>query len=160
MLDDTLSSLGLFKIIIKCPIYETRDWKRHRTAMPWLNKLIIYKDSPVLTPYLLNEFLEKKMISIEQKNIVESLLKDFYTNKVKNIQNIPIESLYALPLGTLMEIEGHITFNHLVYMLELRANAHGVNKEYQNRALKGLNLLNDYLDPSIIKYFKINQISK
>ena len=48
MLDDTVSNLGLFKVEMECPIYEFRDWFRHRKFYPIEKALLINNENPIL----------------------------------------------------------------------------------------------------------------
>ena len=138
MLTSDFKQLGIIKIKFLTSIAAARDWHRHRTGMPWSFTLALKNDQP---------FIHSNFIIPEQwQQHTKKLLKKSF-----NLFNGKIESLYAFPYGTTLEITGFFTLPDLLYTLELRSKTIGANSEYKEAALKALLLLKETLGDEVSK---------
>jgi thymidylate synthase ThyX len=112
-----------------------RDWHRHRTLYPWH----------------LGVVLSEGLISIDRRyepksELGRSKLPELLRRSTELYQRFlaagDVErAALALPLGTKVVVSASGGLRDVVYMLELRAHAHGANFEYKEQAEAALHHL-------------------
>jgi len=117
---------------IECSLAVARDWHRHRTLYPWhlgvvLDSLLLQLDRHY-TP--MSDFGKTHTEALLRRSSL--LYLEFWSRG--DYQRAAL----ALPLGTRVVVSGSGGYRDVVYMLELRAHAHGANFEYREQALEAL----------------------
>lgn len=137
-LDPMWNQLVQIHIEFQCSLAVARDWHRHRTAYPWhLN--IVSKSQEVLQIHPSYRAL------VEGATETELLLKSGQLFKKFRDAGDMEKAMLCLPLGTLVSMRTTMGLRDAVYMLELRANAHGANFEYEAQAKEALEQLRQQL---------------
>jgi len=135
-LDPTFNQLARVDITFRCSLAVSRDWHRHRTMYPW--SLDVVRDENGLIKlhggYELKSAVARDRISA----LLEKSTRAFDAFMAEGNQ---VQAMLCLPLGTEMAMSGQGGLRDVVYMLELRAYAHGANFEYKKQALEALELL-------------------
>ena len=129
---------------ILCSLAVARDWHRHRTAAPWCMEVVVGDDTLQIDPHY-----EPK--SDLGKQLVPALLQrsfEVYSEAMSN-QHITRAAM-AMPLGTQVNLISSAGLRDFLYMMELRAFAHGANFEYKEQAEECLAQLRDIAEPELV----------
>lgn len=123
------------RIDIECSLAVARDWHRHRPMYPWHLGVVMHESE----------------ISIDRRYAPRSEVGILRTPELLHQSGTLYRSFLsagdreraalALPLGTRVKVSGAGGLRDVVYMLELRAHAHGANFEYREQAEAALYLL-------------------
>lgn len=123
------------RIDIECSLAVARDWHRHRPMYPWHLGVVLHESE----------------ISIDRRYAPRSEVGILRTPELLRQSGALYRSFLsagdreraalALPLGTRVKVSGAGGLRDVVYMLELRAHAHGANFEYRGQAEAALYLL-------------------
>jgi thymidylate synthase ThyX len=134
-LDPWFNNLARASVQIECSLAVARDWHRHRTLYPWH----------------LGVVLSEGLISIDRRyepksELGRSKLPELLRRSTELYQRFlaagDVErAALALPLGTKVVVFASGGLRDVVYMLELRAHAHGANFEYKEQAEAALHHL-------------------
>jgi hypothetical protein len=130
-------------IEFQCSWAVARDWHRHRTAYPWhLNIVESEKAHPV---FLLHDAY-RHFPNVETAKPAYELFhrSRVLFNKFREAGDME-KAMLCLPFGTLVSMRTTMGLRDAVYMLELRANAHGANFEYEAQAKEALRQLKEQL---------------
>jgi hypothetical protein len=148
-IDPLFNHVGQVDIGFECSLAVVRDWHRHRTMYPW-NLSICYDPGPEGTgTLLLHPRYEPK--SEIGKARVEGMLRKSYAAAVEFIEaGDEYRAMLCLPFGTRCHLQGQGGLRDVIYMLELRRDAHGANFEYQAQAAEAMT----QLVPQLSRYGK------
>lgn len=134
-LDPWFNNLARASVQIECSLAVARDWHRHRTLYPWHLGVVLSED----------------LISIDRRyepksELGRSKLPELLRRSTELYQRFlaagDVErAALALPLGTKVVVSASGGLRDVVYMLELRAHAHGANFEYKEQAEAALHHL-------------------
>jgi thymidylate synthase ThyX len=136
-LDPYYNHLADVDITFRCSLAVARDWHRHRTAFPWVMSImwLANKDSFRIHPgYPCMSERGKALLEQAMQKSREHYLW-FHNNGMKDL------AMLCLPMGTQVELAGQAGLRDAVYLIELRANAHGANFEYEAQAREALRQL-------------------
>ena len=123
------------QVRIECSLAVARDWHRHRTLYPW-HLGVVYLDGTLCID---RRYEPKSDVAIAR---TPSLLRRSHVLYRQFLDNGDVErAALALPMGTRVVVSGVGGLRDVLYMLELRANAHGANFEYKEQAEAALYLL-------------------
>jgi len=140
-LDPYYNHLADVDITFRCSLAVARDWHRHRTAFPWVMSILWGKgDSFRIHPsYPCMSERGKSLLTQAMQKSREHYLW-FHNNGLKGL------AMLCLPMGTQVELAGQAGLRDAVYIIELRANAHGANFEYEAQAREALRQLIEKID--------------
>ena len=137
-LDPSFNQIARVDISFRCSLAVARDWHRHRTMYPWaLNIVRRFGEVGEDTPLRIHSGYEPK--SAFGKRHLGALLQK--SSKAYNDfmqAGNQMQAMLCLPLGTEVQLKGQGGLRDVIYMLELRANAHGANFEYEAQAKEAL----------------------
>jgi hypothetical protein len=123
---------------LECSLAAARDWHRHRTMYPMdLGVVVTARDKGNLT--LADGYGPRSETARHRSGDLWRLSTEKYYQylKARDTQRAAL----ALPFGTRVRLSGVGGYRDVIYALELRANAHGANFEYQGHAKTALDLL-------------------
>lgn len=125
---------------IQCSLAVARDWHRHRTMYPWHLGVVLHDDYLTIHPMYepKSEYAKAHVPALLQRST--QVYKDCMGRG--DVQRAAL----ALPMGTQVVLEGEGGYRDALYMLELRAHAHGANFEYKAQAEQALALLKSLPD--------------
>lgn len=137
-LDPCWNQLVQVHIEFQCSWAVARDWHRHRTAFPWHLNIIEDGDGTF--------YLHKAYTPLSDFQENAWLLSHSYEqfNEFREAGDME-KAMLCLPFGTLVSMRTTMGLRDAVYMLELRANAHGANHEYEAQAKEALRQLKKQL---------------
>lgn len=143
-IDPMWNQLAKVHIEFQCSWAVARDWHRHRTAFPWHLNIVKGKDGIDIHPSYQPMSMSDHHADLIEKSeeLFEKFRKDGDMEK----------AMLCLPFGTLVSMRTTMGLRDAVYMLELRAYAHGANWEYEEQALEALRLLKEQLPEDVKKY--------
>ena len=119
---------------IECSLGVARDWHRHRTLYPW--HLGVVRESLGGAISIDRHYSPK---SPKGKEALPELLARSQSVHDDFLGRGDIQrAALALPMGTKVVVSGSGGLRDALYMLELRAMAHGKNFEYEDQALEAL----------------------
>jgi len=139
-LDASLNQHLLVEVAFQCSLAVARDWHRHRAMFPWFLDLVrsMSKDIQLHPAYV-----PRSELGIAE---VPGLLRrstEVYDSFMA--EDNQMQAVLALPMGTHVQMRGTGGLRDVVYMLELRAHAHGANFEYKAQAEEAIRQLRDQL---------------
>lgn len=143
--DPSLNALVRVGLRIRCSIAAARDWHRHRTSYPWCMRVdpgtIDHHYSPMSA--LARETVP--LLLIESRRVYQRFMD----------AGSVLTAACALPLGTRVELTASGGLRDVLYMLELRQNAHGACFEYKDQATNLLSELRQKLSPDVLRLITI-----
>jgi hypothetical protein len=136
-LDPAWNQLVQVHIIFQCSWAVARDWHRHRTAFPW--SLNIVDASSCDGSFEIHRAY--KPLGTSQGDKAALMLKSYHLFEKFREAGDMEKAMLCIPFGTLVSMHTTMGLRDAVYMLELRANAHGANFEYEAQAKEALKKL-------------------
>ena len=134
-LDPWFNHLARASIQIECSLAVARDWHRHRTLYPWHLGVVLSDDVISLDRrYEPKSELGRAKLTELLRRSTALYLRFLHAGDVER-------AALALPLGTKVVVSASGGLRDVVYMLELRAHAHGANFEYKEQAEAALHHL-------------------
>jgi hypothetical protein len=130
-------------ITFRCSLAVSRDWHRHRTMYPWSLDIVRENGGEIN----LHRAYEPKS-DLGKAKFTELMVKstdafDYFMGRGDQMR-----AMLCLPLGTEVMMTGQGGLRDVVYMLELRRDAHGANFEYQAQAADAMEQLTEQLTGS------------
>jgi hypothetical protein len=113
-----------------------RDWHRHRTLYPWHLGVVLGEEDQV---QIAAAYSPRSALGLAKTPELLKQSSEIYCSALANHDKV--RAALALPLGTRVVLSGSGGYRDVLYMLELRAFAHGANFEYRAQALEGLSCL-------------------
>ena len=144
-LDPALNQTLQVSVAYQCSLAAARDHHRHRTMYPWTLDVVRPSTGAVAQDLEIHPAY-KPMSKIGQEKTRDLLRKS--TRLYDEFQGTgnQMQAMLALPLGTRVRLKGQGGLRDVVYMLELRANAHGANFEYKAQAIEAMSQLKTQLE--------------
>lgn len=143
-LDPIWNQLVRVDIAFQCSWAVARDWHRHRTAFPW--KLDIVRDGLVGSKVGFSLHPAYRILKEEHEaKAAQLLIRSMELFDRFKADGDMEKAMLCVPFGALVSVRTNMGLRDAVYMLELRANAHGANFEYEAQAKKALELLKEQL---------------
>lgn len=157
-LDPTWNQIARVTLEFQCSWAVARDWHRHRTAYPWhLNIVVESLDVGFEggVPNIIEGIFQchsayQPLTDIGQQP--EQWQKATELFKMFRDKGDMEKAMLCLPFGTLVSMRTSMGLRDAVYMLELRANAHGANFEYEAQAKEALRQMKVGLGPVLTSY--------
>jgi hypothetical protein len=142
-IDPVFNHLGQVDITFRCSLAVSRDWHRHRTMYPWSLDIVRENGGEIN----LHRAYEPKS-DLGKAKFTELMVKstdafDYFMGRGDQMR-----AMLCLPLGTEVMMTGQGGLRDVVYMLELRRDAHGANFEYQAQAADAMEQLTEQLGES------------
>jgi thymidylate synthase ThyX len=147
-LDPSWNQFIQVTIEFQCSWAVARDWHRHRTAYPW-NLDIVSSSEHMLRLHKSYPFVGSVAVKMDGPvpRYAQLLVQSSELFKKFKSEGDMEKAMLCLPLGTLVSMTTTMGLRDAVYMLELRANAHGANFEYERQAKEALKQLRKALGP-------------
>ena len=146
-LDPMWNQLVQVYIEFQCSFAVARDWHRHRTAFPWNLNIVqepgpspIFKFHSAYVPMYDPDDVE----DFGGDRVAAMAVSTALFNEFREAGDME-KAMLCIPFGTLVSMRTTMGLRDAVYMLELRANAHGANFEYEAQAKEALRQLKEQL---------------
>lgn len=137
-LDAAANSTFRVGVTFRCSLAVARDWHRHRTLFPWHLQVVRGADG-----LLQIDHHYAPMSEVAKAKLPDLLRRSTEVFDAFMREGNVVQAALALPLGTRVRLRGQGGLRDVLYMLELRKNAHGANFEYKEQATTGLDLLRE-----------------
>ena len=134
--DQYFNNHARVKVDIRPSLAAARDWHRHRTFYPWHMRIV--KPITLHSKYQLRAASDAEIIKLMSKT------REYYKHFMK--RGDQYSAMLCLPLGTKVVMSAQPGLRDFIYAMELRANAHGANFEYEAQAKLALKLLKQRLE--------------
>ena len=162
--DSTYNQIARINFSIPCSLAASRDWHRHRSAMPWKLKVLLagHPDMKILglgLPDGASIQIDPRYTPISEfgKQNVDRYLSMCSKSFLEHIDTGDRwGAMLCLPLGTRVRMSAQSGLKDFVYMTELRGYTHGANFEYQEQARELLIQLKELLPPKLAYHLGLN----
>ena len=136
-MDPWFNHYARVSVQIECSLAVARDWHRHRTLYPWHLGVVLTQGVIVIDRrYEPKSELGRSKLPELLRRSTELYRRFLDAGDVER-------AALALPLGTKVVVSASGGLRDVVYMLELRAHAHGANFEYKEQAESALHELDE-----------------
>jgi hypothetical protein len=138
-LDPALNTHFRVNVEIRCSLAVARDWHRHRTMYPWQLYVVTVEDQIVL-----DHHYEPKS-DFGKAHTPDLLRRSSALYQRLMTEGNRVQAALALPFGTRVLLCAQGGLRDVVYVMELRRDAHGANFEYREQATTAMDMLREEL---------------
>jgi len=153
-IDPMWNQLVQVHIEFQCSWAVARDWHRHRTAYPWTMDIVSegarFHFHPAYQHISLHALQDVGKHEATESRAHNLMRKSFLLFAKFREAGDMEKAILCLPFGSLVSMRTTLGLRDAIYMLELRAFAHGANAEYRHQALTALQMLRRQLPDSVI----------